>query len=262
MSNEEKVTPRWDAAVRSESLSWSIVRQIRDALFEGKLNPGEFVGSEITLAQEFGVSRMAARDALRSLSAMGIVEIRMGSRGGAWVATGNPDRLVDALSVQLRLIGLFPEELLEAQSAISVAAAELAAIRSTELDHKQLAESAKATEKVAQSKRDFTDASLAFHLNIIEASKNRMLVAQFRALQSVLEPLLSANTTTVTVRRILKSNAGLLKAITNGDGLLAAKLMRERVAGIKAFILGAEALDGTTQIVSSKAAELPGAGKP
>lgn len=241
MTKEEKVTPRWDAAVRSESLSWSIVRQIRDALFEGKLTPGEFVGSEITLAQQFGVSRMAARDALRSLSAMGIVEIRMGSRGGAWVATGNPERLVDALSVQLTLIGLLPEELLEAQSAISVAAAELAAKRSTEDDHKRLKEAAQATERAAESARGFTDAALKFHLCILEASKNRVLAAQFRALQSVLEPLLIANTTEQTMRSVKKSNAALLKAITAREGLVAGQLMRERVEGIKTFILGSSA---------------------
>ena len=260
MSNEEKVTPRWDTAVRSESLSWSIVRQIRDALFEGKLNPGEFVGSEITLAQEFGVSRMAARDALRSLSAMGIVEIRMGSRGGAWVATGNPDRLVDALSVQLRLIGLLPDELLEAQGAISVVAAELAATRATEIDRRRLEEAARAAEDAVQSKRNFTDASLKFHLYIIEASQNRMLVAQFRAMQSVLEPMLTANTTEVTVRRVLRSNAELLKALTSRDGQLAGRLMRERVEGIKTFLLGSSIPAGHSN--SSAADQSPAASKP
>ncbi len=260
MSNEEKVTPRWDAAVRSESLSWSIVRQIRDALFEGKLNPGEFVGSEITLAQEFGVSRMAARDALRSLSAMGIVEIRMGSRGGAWVATGNPDRLVDALSVQLRLIGLLPDELLEAQGAISVVAAELAATRATEIDHRRLEEAARAAEDAVQSKRNFTDASLKFHLYIIEASQNRMLVAQFRAMQSVLEPMLTANTTEVTVRRVLRSNAELLKALMSRDGQSAGRLMRERVEGIKTFLLGSSIPTGHSNL--SAADQSPAAGKP
>ncbi len=239
MSEEAKKTPlRWDVAVRTESLSWSIVRQIRDALFSGKLAPGEFLGSEITLGQQFGVSRMAARDALRSLAAMGIVEIRMGSRGGAWVAAGNPERLADALAIQLRLIGLTPEELLDAQSAMSVVAAELAAAHATADDVERLRTAARAAELAVDDPLAFTTASLLFHEAVVQASQNRVLVAQFRALESVLRPLLVANTTAVVSRRLLKSNAALIKAITAGDVGNAGQLMRERVAGIRSKVLG------------------------
>lgn len=232
--------PQWSAAVRSESLSWSIVRQIREALFSGKLKPGDFLGSELSLADQFGVSRMAARDALRALIAMGIVEIRMGSRGGAWVAVGNSDHLVDALSIQLHLIGLTPEELLEAQSVTSVAAAQLAAGRATEEDVVRMRAAAKATGGATSDRAAFTAASLRFRESILEASKNRVLLAQYRAFESVLQPLLVANTTPAGIRRILDSNAAVLQAITDGDAAAAGELMRQREASIRTYILGAE----------------------
>lgn len=232
--------PLWDAAVRAQSLSWSIIRQVRDALFSGKLAPGDFLGGEITLAQQFGVSRMAARDALRSLAAMGIVEIRMGSRGGAWVAAGNPDRLVDALAIQLRLIGVTPAELLDAQSALSVVAAELAAGRSSAEDLDRMRLAARASEDAGNDPEAFTTASLSFHESIVDASHNRVLVTQFRALESsVLRPMLVANTNAAIIKRLVKSNAALLRAITAGDATWAGRLMRERVLGIRTKVLGA-----------------------
>jgi GntR family transcriptional repressor for pyruvate dehydrogenase complex len=75
---------------RSDSLSWQIVSSVRDALFAKKLRSGEFLGTESELAERFGVSRIVARDALRTLQALGIVDIRMGKGGGARIARGNP----------------------------------------------------------------------------------------------------------------------------------------------------------------------------
>lgn len=238
MSLEGKVSPKWDAAVRTESLSWSIVRQVKAALFDGKLNLGDFLGGEIALAEEFGVSRMAARDALRSLEAMGIVEIRMGSRGGAWVANGNPSRLVEALSVQLRLVGLTAAEVLEADGTLRIAAAELAAKRASSSDIERLQAAAQATKEAAGDAEAFTTAALGFQECVLEASQNRVLVAQFRAVEIVLRPLLLANTTPTAVRRVIESNAALLKAISAGDVAAAGQAMRDNVSKIQRGILG------------------------
>jgi len=62
----------------SASLSSQIVAQVRDALFGKKLKPGDFLGTEKDIAARFGVSRIVARDALRTLQALGIADIRMG----------------------------------------------------------------------------------------------------------------------------------------------------------------------------------------
>ena len=70
----------------SASLSGQIVSNVRDALFAKKLKPGDFLGTEKDLAARFGVSRIVARDALRTLQALGIAEIKMGKGGGARVA--------------------------------------------------------------------------------------------------------------------------------------------------------------------------------
>src|SRR5690606_3003160 len=82
----------------------------------------------------YEVSRVVARDALRTLEALGIAEIRMGKGGGARVARGNPRLFAEALAVQLDLIGVGAAEIMDAQRAIECLAAELAAENATDDD--------------------------------------------------------------------------------------------------------------------------------
>src|SRR5688572_2704289 len=119
---------------RSASLSSQIVTDMRDALFAKKLKPGDVLGTENEIAARYGVSRIVARDALRTLEALGIAEIKMGKGGGARVARGNPKLFAEALAVQLDLTGVEPAEIMDAQRAIECLAAELAAENATEAD--------------------------------------------------------------------------------------------------------------------------------
>src|SRR3954464_5836055 len=125
----------------SASLSSQIVAQVCDALFAKKLKPGDFLGTEKDLAARFGVSRIVARDALRTLQALGIAEIRMGKGGGARVARGNPRLFAEALAVQLDLTGVTAAEIMYARRAIECLAAELAAENATDEDIARLRQS-------------------------------------------------------------------------------------------------------------------------
>src|SRR6516225_6173249 len=123
---------------RPATLSTRIVGEVREALFAKALRPGDFLGTEKDLAQRFAVSRIVARDALRTLEAQGIVEIKVGSGGGARIANGNAKLFAEALAVQLDLTGVSVGEIMEAQRAIECLAAELAALHSTAQDHARL----------------------------------------------------------------------------------------------------------------------------
>src|SRR6476646_8788442 len=88
MSGE--LTARIMFASRSSSMSDHIVAWVRDALFAKILFFNDTPTTEKDLAARFDASRIVARDALRTLEALGIVEIRMGKGGGARIAQGNP----------------------------------------------------------------------------------------------------------------------------------------------------------------------------
>src|ERR1044071_956060 len=116
---------------RSATLASRLLADVREALFERRYRPGEFLGTEKDLAARHGVSRMVARDALRTLQGLGIVEISRGAGGGARITHGNPQLLAEALAVQLELADIDREEILVAQGAVESLAAELAARHAT-----------------------------------------------------------------------------------------------------------------------------------
>jgi DNA-binding FadR family transcriptional regulator len=228
------------APVRAATLSARIVEQIRAALFAGQLRPGEGLGSEAQLAGRFGVSRMAMRDALRSLEAGGVVDIRVGARGGVFIAQGNPDRFADALAIQFKLVGITVEEMFDAQIAIEVMATELAAERADDGDLQRLRAVLDELRALTQSPMTsaaasrFTHGSMRFHEALVEASHNRALVAQFRALAVVLEPVYGRRTTDEVAKRVVASHKAVLDAIAARDAGRACALMRRRLQVIRA----------------------------
>ena len=198
-------------------LSWHIATQIRSALFAGQIVPGDFLGTEGSLAREFGVSRMVSRDALRGLEATGIVEISQGAKGGARVAPGNLDRCADALAIQLKLAGVTDVEALDARIALESVSAELAARRATTDDRRELRRLLDESAALVGDRDAFAASAVRFHLAIAEASGNRAIVAQLRALHHVLEPVHARHATAETAARVVAAHRELLAGIDAGD---------------------------------------------
>jgi GntR family transcriptional repressor for pyruvate dehydrogenase complex len=219
---------------RSASLSSQIVGDVRDALFAKKLKPGDSIGTENEIAARYGVSRIVARDALRTLEAFGIAQIKMGKGGGARVARGNPRLFAEALAVQLDLTGVEPGEIMDAQRAIECLAAELAAENATEADVSRLrALVAEADASFGDGAR-FTELGAEFHLAVAEASHNRVLVVQLISLQHVSWPRRNPTLTPKVMRRIQDVHKELLALIEIRDAAGARRMMDDHVKMIRA----------------------------
>lgn len=221
-------------AGRSGSLSAQIVSNVRDALFEKRLKPGAVIGTEKDLAARYGVSRIVARDALRTLEALGIAEIRMGKGGGARVARGNPRLFAEALAVQLDLTGVTAAEVMDAQRAIECLAAELAAENATSADHARLKRLLAEAESIIDDGDAYTRSCREFHLAITEASHNRVLVVQFISLNHVSWPAHNRTLTPEVSRRVLAVHQELASLIEMRDAAGARRLMDDHVKMIRA----------------------------
>jgi GntR family transcriptional repressor for pyruvate dehydrogenase complex len=79
-------TDMFKTANKSEKVSDRIIAQIRDAILSGQLKPGDKLASEKELMTQFEVSKATMREALRVLEVIGLIEIRKGTAGGAFVA--------------------------------------------------------------------------------------------------------------------------------------------------------------------------------
>lgn len=171
---------------RAISAANKVVAQVRESLLANRFKAGDFLGTEATLAEYFGIGRSPMRDALRSLEAMGIIEIRVGLGGGVYVAQGNPGMFADVMAIQLILMGSTLEELLYAIWAVEGMAVDLAVDHCTDADLETLYAVLDDLEILLDKPEKFVHRSVDFHAAIVNASHSRVLIAQAQMLRHIL----------------------------------------------------------------------------
>jgi GntR family transcriptional repressor for pyruvate dehydrogenase complex len=226
--------PPGKSGLARPTLSAQLVAEVRQALFEKRLKPGDFLGGEQDIADQRGVSRIVARDALRTLEALGIVDIKVGAGGGARIARGDPQRFAEALAVQLELTGVNVAEIMDAQRAVETLAAELAAEHATRADIARLKALLEAGDKAIDDAALFTQNGSDFHLAIAEASQNRVLAVQLHSLQHVSWPSRNPTLTRDVALHVQSAHRDLVKLIEMHDPSGARRLMDDHVKMIRA----------------------------
>src|ERR1044072_8605350 len=83
-----------------ERLYQEIVDQIQQQILSGALKPGDQIPAERDLAERFGVSRTAVREAIKSPTAKGLIEAVVGR--GTFVTNLSPDRVLESMTLLLR----------------------------------------------------------------------------------------------------------------------------------------------------------------
>lgn len=116
-----------------------VVEQIQAAILDGQLSAGDRLPSERQLGEIFHTSRGTLREALRILEQKGLIEIRLGINGGAYVKDANADLMAENLAMLIRSHDVSLEHLAEFREGVEGSVAALAAKRSTGTDNKKLA---------------------------------------------------------------------------------------------------------------------------
>jgi GntR family transcriptional repressor for pyruvate dehydrogenase complex len=216
------------------TLSASIVAKVRAALLSGELASGDFLGTEVGLAEKFGVSRIAMRDAMRSLAAIGVIDVRAGKRGGAWIAEGNMEHIANAFAIQLRMIGISELEMLDAQAALESHACELAAHRAEDADLDRMRGLLRRLTELVDRPLQFTDTAMDLHTAFVEASHSRGLIVQFRALRPMLQRAYAGHTTRAIALKAIAAHRKVIAKIAAGDAEGARRAIAKRIAQIRA----------------------------
>jgi GntR family transcriptional regulator, transcriptional repressor for pyruvate dehydrogenase complex len=217
---------------RQGRASEDVAARILHAFYSEGLKPGEWLGTEAELAERFNVSRVTIRDAVSALAARGLIDVRVGARGGLRIATSDPDRLIDAFSIQLRLMGLTREELFEAMLAIEPVTASLAATRASEQQLASLTDLVERSRGVINDAGQFAPLAVAFHQALADASGNRALRASLAALRSTQLEHLGPPTTPPIAERVARIHGGILQAVAARDADLASQRMLDHLAAL------------------------------
>lgn len=120
--------------VSNGRISGEIVGQIKAAIRDRRLAPGDQLPAERDLTKLLGVSRVSVRDALRALEAHGLIEVRVGAHGGAFVTAPAPKLVGEGLTNMLMLASVTPAEVTEARIVFELAMLDLAVQRATDED--------------------------------------------------------------------------------------------------------------------------------
>ncbi len=218
--------------VRVTRASEEIVHQVKALIFGGRLGPGDPLPSEKDLAEEFGLSRVTVRDALRVLESQGLIEIKVGARGGAFVASPSTHPVSESLANMLRLKRATFQDLGEARLLVEPHVAFLAAQRATPEDMRAMEEAVTGA-RGARAAGDpyFIPSSVAFHIALAEAAKNPVLlfaVDSFRTLfHEALAALLPADD---MAARAIADHQRILDAIRARDADAARRLMHDHLS--------------------------------
>lgn len=208
----------------------SIVSSIRDDLFQRRLAPGDRLPSEEALAERFGVSRSVVREALRVLELQGLVAVRHGYGGGAFVTEVSTSPVSAALETVLRLELVEPGELHEARLLMEPTIARSAAARIQAEDLDQLAQNLRRSQRALEAGEDGFEHSLAFHDLIAAASRNPVFGLVMQALTAALTRLGIRYTADPSVsRRVLEEHHAIFESLRSGDPDRAADLMADHL---------------------------------
>jgi GntR family transcriptional repressor for pyruvate dehydrogenase complex len=154
-----------------------IAEKIRALIADGTLKVGDRLPAERELAQLFGVSRPAVREAVRTLEATGIVQVDhgIGVTVTEWAADEARGLTMQSLIKESHTV----RTVLEARKLIEPPTARLAAERATDDDIAKLAQVQEELTKEIATGGPAADQDFQFHLLVAQASKNDVIAAMF-----------------------------------------------------------------------------------
>lgn len=150
-----------------------IIRQIRDLISVGQLNPGDRLPSERKLSERLGVSRTHLREALRKLEFYGI--LRTMPQSGTLVAGLGLPALQGLITDMLGLQSNDFRSLVETRVILEMNIAQLAAEHRTDRDIIDMENALNAHRQKIDADEDAVDEDFLFHLKIADAGKNSVL---------------------------------------------------------------------------------------
>lgn len=202
--------------------------QLRRAIMDGNLEPGARL-QEVELAAQLGVSRTPIREALRTLSSEGLVEIL--PNRGARVARWSVEDLTETYELRILLEGR---------------AAERAAGRMSPAELDRLAELCDQMDACAQrggahDLLTLSDLNSRFHRSVIDAANSPRLATMLSSVVQV--PLVMrtfARYTPDALARSMGHHRELTAAIRAGVPEWAGSVMRSHIAAARAVLLDAD----------------------
>jgi GntR family transcriptional regulator, transcriptional repressor for pyruvate dehydrogenase complex len=215
-----------------------IVERLIGLIIDEGLKPGDQLIPERELMARLEVGRSSLREAIKTLCALGVLEIKRGT--GTFIGYGDTSILTKPLSWGLFMNQGSIQQVIEARSVIEVALAGWAAERASDEEIAAIGTLLTQLESSQDEMAAYVENDLAFHLGIARAAHNDMLATVLVMFQHILRVWMettyqeSGNTTTS-----MALHRKIYAAIQGRDEAAARKGMAEHTSGGPLFTAAA-----------------------
>lgn len=219
--------------VRSARLYEQIVQQIEESILNGALKPGDQLPAERDLAQRFGVSRTAVREAVKALREKGLVEAFSGR--GTFITDGTSQAIKQSLDLHARIAQQEGSiQLVEVREILEPEIAALAAARAEDQHLAMMRDAVAVMDESSRNVDAFIEADLDFHLALAEAAANPLILS---LIDSIVGLLREQRTRTFYVdggpERGQYHHKRILKAVEDRDPEAARNAMRAHLKQVR-----------------------------
>lgn len=222
-------------SIKSEKSTDKIIRQIREGILKGHLQPGTFLGSEKDLSEVFEVSKQTLRETINALEYMGLVTKKKGPGGGVFISQVSERMAQDLLFNFFCFQQLSPEHLSEMRLALEPMAAKAAAENmDTDLLERLAQLNVQSQEAFDHGDYNGVDEyAVLFHKEIAQASGNPLISFVLSFVEDLLSQIkVILNVDVTFARGIIEAHHRIYDALKDGDGEAAARAMREDVVDV------------------------------
>lgn len=239
MTSSASAVPFQITAVKRRRVNEPVADQIRQAIFSGVLTLGQKLAPERELAERFHTSRVALREALRCLEKEGMITIKRGSGGGAFVA--DFDRSLTALAESLNTVVKLGQakstHLTEVRTILEPQIAKLATVRATPNDLSAIESVVLAQEEELRTGQLSRKLDMDFHRRVAAAAHNPILDMVVNAVnESIRDAIFRSKLSQEMRAQVVRYHRNILDAVRGRDGVAAQNIMAEHVAAVQCHL--------------------------
>lgn len=231
--------------VPTDRISNFIIEQIKEAVFQKKLKPGDKLPSERQLMEQFKTSRVSVREALRSLEQFGIIEIKRGVDGGAFIRDPNTKLITNFLHDMFLLGKIRIPDMTEARLAIEPFSVRLACERITDNELERIRQNIQEAKECLDkgNQEDARLLNLEFHRIIAHTSQNPVIFFMIDSIMDIMENNISSIPLSVkAVERTIQYHQKIHSALKERNTSGVQDLMLKHIGEIQ------KSLEGLDQI--------------
>ena len=219
--------PTVPSPLERPTLPAQVARHLLALVHRAQLRPGDTVPSEVQIGKDLQVSRGSVREAYRSLSALGILEIEGGRRPR--LRALDPGVLAQVFDYALITAQVTVAHALETRRALELQTAQLAARYASEAQRRRLRELVEQMRSAGADHARRVAADMAIHGVVAEASGNPLNALLLGALRAPVEASsrmhLADSRGEAEIQRVIDAHDAVVTRIVEGDPVGAAAAM-------------------------------------